>query len=91
MRSQNERHVSDHLIDIRRADGDDAICSGHIDDWKCLVLQSGVDVKQVEMTPGNDDWDAFILVPWRLVEEMNGDLTTYVPMLITFAYKMSHR
>lgn len=80
----------EYQIDIQSYEGDDVICQAAIGDWKCLVIQSAEDRNDVAVLPGNDDWDAFISVPWTEVERMNGDLSEYVPMLVTFAFKLSH-
>ncbi len=90
-RKRSRSKEDEYLIEIRPHEGDDAICSAYIGEWKCLVLQSAEDRQDVSVLPGNADWDAFVVIPWAQVEAMNGDLTEYVPMLVTFAFKLSHQ
>lgn len=81
--------MAHHSIDIRRIEGDDAICTAHIDDWSCLVLQSAdPDLIEVELIHGiGTEHDVILVIPSLLLQSMGDKINTVLPRLIGFAYE----
>ena len=81
--------MTSHSIDIRRVEGDDAICSAHIEDWSALVLQSAdPDLVEVQMIHGEGtEHDMIIVIPIALLISLDKKLDQVLPGVVGFAFE----
>ena len=81
--------MTHHLVEIRRVEGKDAVCSAHIDEWSCLVLQTAKpDQIEIEMIHSEEaGYDMTLVIPSLLLESLGDKLVEVLPRLVGFAYE----